>query len=128
VSADSTCDDHGMDIENGNLPENGIARWITLDGTANARVVVPRVLLRSDNLQSLTKRDVRLLVEQEALEVVLDLRTDVEVELEGPGPMTREPCVRIEHRSLYPAIGRQHGSRRRVSRAVATHRPERVAR
>ena len=94
-----------MDIENGNLPENGIARWIALDGAANARVVVPRVLLRSDNLQSLTKRDVRLLVEQEALEVVLDLRTDVEVELEGPGPMTREPCVRIEYRSLYPRSG-----------------------
>jgi protein-tyrosine phosphatase len=66
---------------------------------------VPGVLLRSDNLQSLTARDVRLLVEQETLEVVLDLRTDLEVELEGPGPITREPRVRIEHRSLYPRSG-----------------------
>jgi hypothetical protein len=66
---------------------------------------VPGVLLRSDNLQSLTARDVRLLVEQEALEVVLDLRTELEVELEGPGPITREPRVRIEHRSLYPGSG-----------------------
>ena len=88
-----------MNIENGN------ARWVALDGAANARVVVPGVLLRSDNLQSLTARDVLLLVEQEALEVVLDLRTDVEVELEGPGPITHEPRVRVEHRSLYPRSG-----------------------
>jgi protein-tyrosine phosphatase len=94
-----------MDIEHRNRSGNGIARWLALDGAANARVVVPGVLLRSDNLQSLTARDVRLLVEQEALEVVLDLRTDVEVKLEGPGPMTREPSVRIEHRSLYPRSG-----------------------
>lgn len=80
-------------------------RWLALDGAANARVVVPGVLLRSDNLQSLTPQDIRLLVEEETLEVVLDLRTDVEVELEGPGPMTAEPRVRIEHRSLYPRSG-----------------------
>jgi protein-tyrosine phosphatase len=82
--------------------ENHSARWIALDGAANARAVVPGVLLRADNLQSLSARDVRRLVEDEGLEVVLDLRTDVEVELEGPGPLTAEPRVRIEHRSLYP--------------------------
>jgi len=87
------------------IKENGDVRWITLDGAVNARVVVPGVLLRSDNLQSLSDRDVRLLVEEEAVEVVLDLRTDGEAELEGPGPMTREPRVRIEHRSLYPKTG-----------------------
>lgn len=85
--------------------ENGNVRWIALDGAANARVVVPGVLMRSDNLQSLTAQDVRLLVEHHELEVVLDLRTDLEVELEGPGPITREPRVRIEHRSLYPRSG-----------------------
>jgi len=79
--------------------------WIALDGAVNARAVVPGVLLRADNLQELSPRDVRLLIEQEALEVVLDLRTDTEVELEGPGPMTAEPAVRIEHRSLYPDSG-----------------------
>ena len=36
---------------------------------------------------------------------MIDLRTDVEVELEGPGPITRAPQVRIEHRSLYPSSG-----------------------
>ena len=84
---------------------NREVQWLELDGTANARVVVPGVLLRSDNLQSLTSGDVEQLVTQEDLEVVLDLRTDVEVELEGPGPITREPRVRIEHRSLYPSSG-----------------------
>jgi protein-tyrosine phosphatase len=71
----------------------------------NVRAVVPGVLLRGDNLQSLSARDVRLLVEREAVELVLDLRTDVEVKLEGPGPMTIEPRVGIEHLSLYPDSG-----------------------
>jgi protein-tyrosine phosphatase len=79
--------------------------WIELDGAVNARVVVPEVLLRADNLQSLSERDVRLLVEELGVDVVLDLRTDVEVELEGPGPMTTRPGVRIEHRSLHPDSG-----------------------
>ena len=86
-------------------PGNDDVRWIALDGAANARVVVPGVLLRSDNLQSLSARDVRVLVEQETLEVVLDLRTELEVKLEGRGPLTREPRVRIEHHSLYPRSG-----------------------
>lgn len=84
---------------------NGQPGWIALDGAANARVVVPGALLRSDNLQELTARDVRRLLDRERLELVVDLRTDVEVALEGPGPLTREPSVRIEHRSLYPDSG-----------------------
>ena len=80
-------------------------RWITLDGAVNARTVVPGVLLRSDNLQSLSPADVGRLVDEHGVEVVLDLRTDVEVELEGPGPLTAEPRVRIEYRSLYPDSG-----------------------
>ncbi len=79
--------------------------WIELDGTVNARTVVPDALLRSDNLQALTAADVRRLVEDHRLEVVLDLRTDIEVALEGPGPLTREPRVRIAHHSLHPSQG-----------------------
>lgn len=79
--------------------------WISLDGAVNARAVVPGVLLRSDNLQSLSRADVRRLIEEERVEVVIDLRTDVEVKLEGPGPLNGEPSVRIEHRSLYPDSG-----------------------
>ena len=120
MSAGPTCHDQKMTLEHANL------RWIALDGAANARVVVPGVLLRSDNLQSLTSRDVGVLVERQALEVVLDLRTDVEVELEGPGPITLEPRVRIEHRSLYPRSGGT-GSRHRVGQHLAAARPEPVA-
>lgn len=85
--------------------ENGVARWLAPEGAVNARAVVPGVLLRSDNLQGLTPQDVRRLIDKGGLEVVLDLRADVEVALEGPGPLTREPAVRIEHRSLYPQSG-----------------------
>jgi protein-tyrosine phosphatase len=84
---------------------NDLPEWIALDGLVNARAVVPGVLLRSDNLQALSAEDIRALVDRHGLEVVLDLRTDTEVRLEGPGPMTAEPAVRIEHRSLYPDSG-----------------------
>lgn len=95
----AACDDQGLSLEP--YPP----RWIALEGAVNARAVVPGALLRADNLQSLTAQDVRVLVENEAVEVVLDLRTDVEVKLEGPGPLTAELAVRIEHRSLHPDSG-----------------------
>ncbi len=85
--------------------DNHGPHWIDLDGAANARAVVPGALLRSDNLQALSARDLRVLVRDEGVEAVIDLRTEVELELEGPGPMTRQPGVRIEHRSLYPESG-----------------------
>jgi protein-tyrosine phosphatase len=85
--------------------EHPTPRWIALDGAVNVRAVVPGVLLRADNLQALSPRDVRRLIDDERLELVLDLRTEVEVALEGPGPITAEPGVRIEHRSLYPDSG-----------------------
>ncbi len=80
-------------------------RWIALDGAVNARAVTPGALLRSDNLQALSDDDVRRLLDELALETVIDLRTDVEVAREGAGPMTRVPRVRIEHHSLYPDSG-----------------------
>jgi hypothetical protein len=86
--------------------ESQAPAWITLDGAVNARAVVPGALLRADNLQSLSDQDVQQLVERERVEVILDLRTDIEITLEGPGPMTREERVRIEYRSLYPDSGR----------------------
>jgi hypothetical protein len=80
-------------------------RWIELEGAVNARAVAPGVLLRADNLQALTDADVRHLLDEHRLEVVVDLRTDVEIGLEGPGPLTEQPGVRIEYRSLYPDSG-----------------------
>jgi protein-tyrosine phosphatase len=90
--------------------------WLPLDGAANARdlgelptddgaATAPHRLLRSDNLQGLTPGDVRLLVDDVGLRTVIDLRTDVEVELEGPGPLTREPAVEIRHLTLFPESG-----------------------
>lgn len=99
IATPAACEDPTM--SGGRRPPG----WIALDGAVNARTVVPGALLRADNLQSLSSQDVRRLIGEESLEVVLDLRTDMEVELEGPGRMTAEPAVRIEHRSLYPDSG-----------------------
>lgn len=90
--------------------------WMPLDGVANARDLgdlpidgggrtARDRLLRSDNLQGLTPADVRRLVDEIGLRTVVDLRTTVEVEKEGPGPLTREPLVDIRHLSLFPESG-----------------------
>jgi len=100
------------------MPTSTTPYWLPLAGAANARdvgglplagggAVAPGRLLRADNLQGLTPGDVRLLVEELGLRAVVDLRTGVEVELEGPGPLTRVPEVVVEHRSLYPETGGQ---------------------
>jgi len=92
------------------------SRWLDLEGVANARdlgglplagggVTAPGVLLRSDNLQGLTPGDVHRLVEELRLAVVVDLRTGIEVSLEGPGPLVADGRVDIRHRDLYPEIG-----------------------
>ena len=90
--------------------------WIELDGAVNARdlgglplsdggTVAARRLIRSDNLQSLTLSDVRVLVGECGVSAIADLRTGVEVDAEGPGPMTREPAVTVRHLSLFPEAG-----------------------
>ena len=92
------------------------ARWIELDGavnvrdlaglpTADGRVVQPDRLIRSDNLQSLSQRDVDLLVNEIGVRSVADLRTGVEVHHEGPGPLTEVDDVDIVHLSLFPESG-----------------------
>ena len=74
----------------------------TADGwtTAYGRV------LRADNLQGLSPADVRRLVDDFGLRTVIDLRTGVEVDKEGPGPLTAEPLVVHRHLSLFPEGGR----------------------
>ena len=90
-------------------------RWLTLDGAVNARdagglrladgtgQVAPGRLLRADNPQDLTGRDVRLLIDEIGVTTVIDLRTGVEVELEGPTPL--HGLVTLAHHSLYPETG-----------------------
>lgn len=92
--------------------------WIALEGAANSRdvgglrladggEVASGRLLRADNLQGLSPRDVERLVGELKVRAVVDLRTGVEVELEGPGPLASVSEVAIEHRSLHPESGGQ---------------------
>lgn len=93
-----------------------MSRWIELDGAVNVRdlgglptrdgdEVQPHRLIRSDNLQSLSDRDVALLVDEYGVRSVADLRTGVEVDSEGPGPLHDRPEVEIRHLSLFPERG-----------------------
>jgi len=90
--------------------------WISLKGAVNVRDVggLPtrdgrRVrsgkLIRSDNLQDLTDADVRMLVERQRVATVVDLRTQVEVDSEGPSPLAGDPRVTVHHLSLFPEAG-----------------------
>ena len=92
--------------------------WIHLDGAVNVRDLggLPteegsrtrsRRLLRADNLQDLSEADVRMLVDDFGVRQVLDLRTDAEIDLEGPGPITREPAVTVRELTLYPEAGKR---------------------
>ena len=91
-------------------------RWLALEGAVNARdlgrlplagggTTASGVLLRADNLQGLTAADVGKLVDELAVRLVVDLRTGIEVTLEGPGPLVRDGRPEIRHRSLYPETG-----------------------
>jgi protein-tyrosine phosphatase len=92
------------------------SRWIDLDGadnvrdlgglpTVDGRTVRPHRLIRADNLQSLSDRDVRRLVDELEIRAVADLRSTVEIDSEGPGPITEEPLVEIHQLSLFPEAG-----------------------
>jgi protein tyrosine/serine phosphatase len=85
--------------------------WLELEGAVNVRDLggLPTVdgrttrsgvLLRSDNLQDLTPKDVELLREH-GLGTVLDLRTAPEHEITGPGPL-RATDVQHLHLDLIP--------------------------
>lgn len=70
--------------------------------TADGRTVQPGRLLRSDNLQDLTPEDIRELIEQHGLTDVVDLRSDVELRITGPGPLREFDTVVHHHHSLFP--------------------------
>lgn len=91
-------------------------RWVPLEGAVNVRDLggLPTSdggetargrVLRADNLQGLTPADVRRLVDEIGLRTVVDLRTTVEVDKEGPGPLTAERRVVHRHLSLFPEGG-----------------------
>ncbi len=91
----------------------GAANWIPLQGAVNARdvgglptvdggAIRPGVLIRSASLGHLTDADVSHLVGDLGVRRVVDLRTDVEVDRDGPGALHAQPDVVIHHLSLYP--------------------------
>ncbi|MEV0145809.1 MULTISPECIES: tyrosine-protein phosphatase [unclassified Nonomuraea] len=95
---------------------NAMTRWIDLEGAVNVRDLggLPTVdggvtrygrILRSDNLQGLTHRDVSHLVGELKLRHVVDLRSTAEVTLEGPGPLARMPEVTHHHLTLFAEGG-----------------------
>lgn len=69
---------------------------------ADGRPVQPGRLLRSDNLQDLTTEDIRVLIEQHGVTDVVDLRSDVELRITGPGPLREFDAVVHHHHSLFP--------------------------
>jgi len=87
-------------------------RWISLDGAVNVRDLggLPTRsggttrfgrVLRADNLQDLSERDIDQLVRTIGVTDVLDLRSGVEVRSEGPGPLFGFDRVATHHLSLY---------------------------
>jgi protein tyrosine/serine phosphatase len=101
-------------------------RWIDLEGLVNMRDVgglptrdggttVSRRLIRSDNLQDLTEGDVDRLVRELGVTDVVDLRTETELHLEGPGPLRRVESLTHHHHSLMrerPAESKEEVARR----------------
>ncbi|HEV2887124.1 MAG TPA: tyrosine-protein phosphatase, partial [Jatrophihabitans sp.] len=86
----------------------GAANWIQLQGAVNARdvgglpsagggVIRSGVLIRSASLGHLTDADVSHLVGDLGVRRVVDLRTDIEVDRDGPGALHAQPDVVIHH-------------------------------
>lgn len=86
--------------------------WIDLDGLANMRdlggtpvagggAIQPGRLIRSDNLQDLTPGDVEELLERRCVSDIVDLRSDVEVHVTGPGPLAEVSALTHHHLSLF---------------------------
>lgn len=87
--------------------------WIELDGVVNMRdlgglptcdghTVQPGRLLRSDNLQDLTAGDIEALVTEHGVTDIVDLRSDVELRITGPGPLREVLGITHHHHSLFP--------------------------
>jgi protein tyrosine/serine phosphatase len=101
-----------------------VDRWVELDGAVNVRdlgglatddggTTATGVLLRSDNLQGLSDKDVRRLRDDHGIRTVLDLRTPTEVRIEGPGPLVAEG-LRHVNVDLIPTWDEDEGSDRIV--------------
>lgn len=101
-------------------------RWIELEGVVNmrdlgglptldGREVQPRRLIRSDNLQDLSPSSVAHVVDELGVTDVIDLRSNLEREVTGEGPL-RVAGLRHHHHSL---IIEDADQRRTVETAMA---------
>lgn len=88
--------------------DNNDMAWIELEGAVNVRDVggLPTLdggetvygrLLRSENLQELTAGDVARLVGELGVTTVVDLRSALELTIEGPAPLDAVAAVRHAH-------------------------------
>ena len=91
--------------------EGNAARWIDLEGVVNMRDVggLPTRdggrtaygrLIRSDNLQDLTDASVTRLVGDLGVTDIVDLRSETEMHLTGPGPLREIESLTHHHHSL----------------------------
>jgi protein tyrosine/serine phosphatase len=90
--------------------------WINLDGAVNVRdlgglpltsggTTASGRLIRADNLQELTPGDVKKLVREIGVTVVVDLRSSAELRAEGPAPLEAVAGVRHAHYPVLPELG-----------------------
>jgi len=96
--------------------------------TTDGGEIVPGRLLRSDNLQDLTPADVDALLQLGVTDVV-DLRSDYEVEMEGPGPLSSTDVVHHQHsffREWREGVGEDKMSESPEAAQAAEERPEAV--
>ena len=88
------------------------SRWIDLDGVVNMRdvgglpttdggTVATGRLLRSDNLQDLSEADVEHLVQVVGVSDIVDLRSNIEVHIEGPAPLQVRGLATHHRHSLF---------------------------
>ncbi|MBO0820028.1 MAG: tyrosine-protein phosphatase [Nocardiopsaceae bacterium] len=109
--------------------------WIDVEGAANMRDlggtptvdggrIAPRRLLRSDNLQGLTGRDVSRLTGEFGVTTIVDLRTTGEIENEGPGPLDAVPGLRHARHPVLPVFPSRRGE---IARALLTEKMARDA-
>jgi protein-tyrosine phosphatase len=102
--------------------------WIDLDGAVNVRDLgglpttdggstVPGRLLRSENLQELSPQDVGKLVDEIGVTTVVDLRSTIEVNKEGPAPLDAVAAVRHAH---HPVLAEWLDGKDTVARALLT--------
>jgi protein-tyrosine phosphatase len=102
--------------------------WIDLDGAVNVRDLgglpttdggstVPGRVLRSENLQELSPEDVSKLVDEFGVTTVVDLRSTIEVNKEGPAPLDAVPTVRHAH---HPVLAEWLDGKDTVARALLT--------